>query len=82
MEKLDWTECPVIESDPEKHHGDLVFKNTRLPVAIVFQCLADNASIDDIIDWYGADPEQIRAVLKFIAANLEQPAIHANPARS
>ncbi len=82
MEKLDWSQCPAVESDPEKHHGDLVFRNTRLPVAIVFQCLADNASIDDIIDWYGADPEQIKAVLRFIATSLEQSALHADPVRS
>ena len=82
MDKLDWSQCLAVESDPEKHHGDLVFKNTRLPVAIMFQCLADNASIDDIIDWYGADPEQIREVLKFIAASLEQTAADANLVRS
>lgn len=49
----------------------MVFKDTRLPVALVFQCLSDNASIDDITDWYSAHPEQIKGVLKSIAANLE-----------
>ena len=78
MEKLDWSNCPVVETDPERHHGDWVFKSTRLPVALVFQCLADNASIDDIMDWYGANPEQIKELLKFIATTLEQTPVHAN----
>jgi uncharacterized protein (DUF433 family) len=81
MEKLDWSKCPVVESRSDKHHGDLIFKDSRLPVAVVFQCLADNASIDDIMDWYGADPEQIKAVLKFIATSLEQAPVHANSVR-
>jgi uncharacterized protein (DUF433 family) len=78
MEKLDWSKCPAVESDPEKHHGDLVFKGTRLPVALVFQCLADNATIDDLMDWYGANPEQVKELLKFIATTLEQMPVHAD----
>jgi uncharacterized protein (DUF433 family) len=81
MAMLDWSECPVIESDPETHSGDWVFKNTRLPVSTILQCLADNASIDDLIDWYAADPEQIKAFLTFIATNLEQTANRAHLVR-
>ena len=81
MTTLDWSQCPVIESDPDKHSGDWVFKNTRLPVSTILQCLADNASIDDLIDWYAADPGQIREFLNFIAMNLEQTANRAHLVR-
>lgn len=75
---LDWSKCPVVESDPEKHHGDWLFKDTRLPVSIVFACLGDGANLDDLIDWYGAKPEQVKEVLRFISANLRDD-VHANP---
>ncbi len=77
---MDWSRCPVVESDPERVHGAWVFRDTRLPVSIVFECLARGATIGDIIEWYGGvTQEQIEQVLNFVAENLEQPA-HANPA--
>ena len=78
MGMFDWSQCPVIESDPEKHHGDWVFKGTRLPVSIIFACLADGATLDDLVDWYGVNPEQVKEVLSFIAARLQEAPIHAN----
>lgn len=78
MEKLDWSQCPAIESDPEKVHGVWVFRDTRMPVSLVFQYLADNATIDDIVEWHGGiTPEQIKDVLRFVAAGLETP-VHAD----
>lgn len=75
----DWSQCPVVESDPKRVHGAWVFKNTRLPIAIVFECLAKGASIQDIIDWYGGvTKEQIEQVVSFVAQRLIEPA-HANP---
>lgn len=81
MKELDWSQCPAIESDPERVHGAWVFRDTRLPVSVIFECLADNASMDDLIDWYGVKPEQVREVLRFIAANLAQQPAHAHSVR-
>jgi uncharacterized protein (DUF433 family) len=50
---VDWSQCAVVESDPQRVHGAWVFRNTRLPVSIVFECLAKGATIDEIIEWYG-----------------------------
>ena len=75
---LDWSQCPLVESDPEKHHGALVFKGTLLPFSIVFGCLAKGASIEEITQWYaGVTREQIQEVVNFIATSLEVP-VHAN----
>jgi len=74
----DWSQCPVVESDPERVHGAWVFRDTRLPISIVFECLAKGASIDDIIDWYGGvTRDQIEQVINFVADCLQEPA-HAN----
>jgi len=76
---VDWSQCPLVESDPRRVHGAWVFHGTRLPVATVFECLAKDATIDDIIEWYGGvTREEIEQVIRFVAESLEAPA-HANP---
>ncbi|HTA44971.1 MAG TPA: hypothetical protein VK789_21130 [Bryobacteraceae bacterium] len=38
---LDWSQCPALESVPGKVSGAWVFRNTRIPVAAVFENLED-----------------------------------------
>lgn len=67
-----------MESNPEKVHGAWVFRDTRLPISIVFECLARGASIDDIIEWYGGvTRDQIEQVVQFVAESLQEP-VHAD----
>jgi len=75
---VDWSQCPVVESDPERVHGAWVLRGTRLPISLVFECLAKGATIDDIIDWYGGvTHSQIEQVIGFVARSLQEPA-HAH----
>jgi uncharacterized protein (DUF433 family) len=39
MAALDWSQCPAVESVPGKVSGAWVFKDTRMPVATVFENL-------------------------------------------
>lgn len=73
MACLDWSQCPAVESIPGKVSGAWVFKDTRMPVSLVFENLAAGASIDDIMEWYhGLDREQIKAVIEFAARSLDK----------
>jgi uncharacterized protein (DUF433 family) len=75
---VDWSQCRIVESDPKKVHGAWVFRNTRLPISIVFECLAKGATIDDILEWYGGvTREDIEEILNFVAESLQEP-MHAN----
>jgi hypothetical protein len=38
---VDWSQCPLVESDPQRVHDGWVFRGTRLPVSIVFECLGN-----------------------------------------
>jgi uncharacterized protein (DUF433 family) len=72
---LDWSQCPAVESVPGKVSGAWVFRNTRMPVAAVFENLEDGLTIDELVDLYaGLTREQIRAVLEFAARSLGTPA--------
>jgi uncharacterized protein (DUF433 family) len=71
---LDWSQCPAVESIPGKVSGAWVFRDTRMPVATVFENLEAGASIEDIAEWFDVTPEQIKAVLEFAARSLDAPA--------
>ena len=51
------------------------FKNTRMPVATVFENLEVGASIEEIIEQYDVTREQIQAVLEFAARSLDAPLV-------
>jgi uncharacterized protein (DUF433 family) len=74
MAALDWSQCPAVESIPGKVSGAWVFRDTRMPVATVFENLEAGASIEEIIEWFDLTREQITAVLDFAARSLEAPA--------
>jgi uncharacterized protein (DUF433 family) len=73
MANLDWSQCPAVESVPGKRSGAWVFRDTRMPVATVFENLEAGASIEEIMDWFHVTREQIQAVLKFAARSLDAP---------
>ena len=76
MAALDWSQCPIVESIPEKVSGAWVFKGTRTPVAVVFENLEDGMTIDDVLEQFPVTREQVMAVLEFAARSLDAPAAH------
>jgi uncharacterized protein (DUF433 family) len=73
MASIDWSQCPTVESIPGKVSGAWVFKDTRTPVAIVFENLEDGMTIDDVLEQFPVSREQIKAVLEFAARSLDAP---------
>ena len=76
MAALDWSQCPAVESVPEKVSGTWVFLGTRMPVSVVFENLEDGVTIDELVKLYdGLTREQVIAVLDFAAKSLDEPAL-------
>jgi len=73
MPLLDWSQCPAVESIPGKVSGAWVFRDTRMPVSVVFDSLEAGATIDEIVEWFDVTPEQVKAVIDFAARSLEAP---------
>ena len=79
---IDWTDCPEVESVPDRVSGNWVFRGTRLPVYTLFENLAGRATIYDIMDWFGGvDESDLKAVLEFVAQDLRDRVPHADPVR-
>jgi uncharacterized protein (DUF433 family) len=71
MASLDWSQCPAVESVPGRVSGAWVFKDTRLPVATIFENLEAGSPIEEIMENYRVSREQINAVLEFAARSLQ-----------
>jgi len=69
MAALDWSQCPAVESVPDRVGGAWVFRRTRLPVATIIENLED-LSVDEVIEQFDVTREQITAVLQFVAQSL------------
>jgi uncharacterized protein (DUF433 family) len=62
-----------VESIPGKRSGAWVFKDTRMPVAAIFENIEAGANIDDIMEWFdGLDREQVKAVIEFAVRSLDK----------
>jgi uncharacterized protein (DUF433 family) len=65
-----------VESIPGKRSGAWVFRGTRTPVSLVFECL-QNMSVDEITEEYGVSREQICAVMQFVVLSLDKEPTYA-----
>ena len=75
MATLDWSQCPAVERVADRRSGAWVFKDTRMPVATVFENLEIGTSIEEIVEQYDVTREQIKAVLEFAARSLDAPPV-------
>ena len=73
MATLDWSQCTAVESIPGKVSGAWVFKDTRMPVATVFENLEAGLTAEEIMEEFSVTREQLNAVLHFAAQSLETP---------
>lgn len=73
MSALDWSQCPAVESVPDRVHGAWVFRDTRMPVALVFENLEAGMTVDEVMETFDVTREQVDAVLEFVARSLAAP---------
>ena len=69
MARLDWSQCPAVESIPDKVGGAWVFRGTRLPIATIIENLED-LSVEEVIEQFDVTREQLTTVLEFVARSL------------
>jgi uncharacterized protein (DUF433 family) len=60
-----------VESIPGKVSGAWVFRDSRMPVKLVFENLEDGMTIDEITEQYDVTCEQVKTVIDFAARSLE-----------
>ena len=66
-----WETLAAVERAPDTLSGAWVFRNTRVPVAALFENLRDGATIDQFLEWFpGVSRAQVEAVLDYEAHTL------------
>ena len=73
MAVLDWSQCPAVESNPDKLGGAWVLRGTRMPVAPVFENMEDGLSIAEVMEQFDLTSEEIKSVLEFATRSLDAP---------
>jgi uncharacterized protein (DUF433 family) len=69
-----WASCEAVERVPGKVSGSLVFRDTRVPVAALFENLKSGATIDEFLEWFpGVTRAQVESVLDHEATALKSP---------
>ena len=60
-----WQDCEAVERHLHKVSGAWVFRDTRVPLAALFENLRDGASITEFLAWFpGVQRVQVEAVLE------------------
>ena len=62
---IDWKDCGVVESRPDKLSGAWVFRGTRVPVEALFENLLGGANIREFTEWFpGVELDQVEEVIR------------------
>jgi uncharacterized protein (DUF433 family) len=65
----------AVERNPNKVSGELVFRDTRVPISALYENLRDGASIDQFLEYFpGVKREQVIAVLNHDIEELRRAA--------
>ena len=64
----------LVTSHSDVMGGRRVFRNTRVPVEVLFENLADGMSLDEILDEYETlDRDDVVAVLELTSRDMSRP---------
>ena len=68
---IDWSRCPVLESNPDTQGGAWVFRGTRVPVTAILRNLSELTVPELAEEFPTVAPGQITDLLEFIARSVE-----------
>jgi uncharacterized protein (DUF433 family) len=63
--QVDWSNCPLVEVDPEIQSGAPVLRGTRVPVSAIVDNAEYGLSITEISEQFPVSPEQVQAILDY-----------------
>jgi uncharacterized protein (DUF433 family) len=64
-EKIDWSECPLVEVKPGVQSGAPVLLGTRMPVSAIVDNFDYGVSVGEIVEQFEVPPDRIEAILTY-----------------
>jgi uncharacterized protein (DUF433 family) len=68
-EKVDWSECPLVEVKPKVHSGAPVLRGTRLPVNAIVDNFDYGVSVAEIAEQFEVPRDRIEAILAYVKSH-------------
>jgi uncharacterized protein (DUF433 family) len=62
-EKVDWSECPLVEVKPGVQSGAPVLRGTRMPADAIVDNFDYGVSVAEIAEQFEVPPDRIEAIL-------------------
>ena len=64
-EKIDWSECPLVEIKPGVQGGAPVLRGTRMPVSAVVDNFDYGLSVAEIAEQFELLPERVEVIVTY-----------------
>jgi uncharacterized protein (DUF433 family) len=64
-EKIDWSECPLVEVKPGVQSGAPVLLGTRMPVDTIVDNFDYGVSVAEIVEQFEIPQDRIEAILAY-----------------
>lgn len=71
-EKIDWSDCPLVEAKPNVLGGSPVLLGTRMPADAIVDNFEYGVSIDEISEQFGVPPDSVRAVVTYASSQHDR----------
>ena len=70
---IDWSDCPLVEVNPEKVSGVPILKRTRVQADSIVENFEDGSTVEEIADDFDIPEDVIREVLAYAAQRKPAP---------
>jgi uncharacterized protein (DUF433 family) len=64
-EKIDWSQCPLVEMKPGVQGGAPVLRGTRMPAAAIVDNFDYGVSVAEIAEQFEVSPDRVEAILAY-----------------
>jgi uncharacterized protein (DUF433 family) len=68
-EKIDWSECPLVEVKPGVQSGASVLRGTRMPVGAIVDNFDYGVSVAEIAEQFEVPTDRVEAILDYAKSN-------------
>jgi uncharacterized protein (DUF433 family) len=69
-DELDWSQCPLVETNARVQSGAPVLRGTRLPVSAIIDNFDYGVSVAEIAAQFEIAPESVQTILSYAQSQL------------
>ena len=72
-EKIDWSECALVETKADVHSGAPVLRGTRMPVSAILANVDYGVSVTEIAEQFEIPADHVEAIVAYAQTPLVHP---------